>query len=380
MTEISSAKDKPLFTPGPLTTSLPVKQAMLRDLGSRDSAFIEVVRGIRRDLLAVAGVSQETGYECVLMQGSGTFGIEAVMSCGIPQKGHWLILVNGAYGQRIGRIAEVHGMPNTVLTFPENQPVSADAVKDALSANPEITAVAVVHCETTTGIMNPIEEIGQIANAHGKTYFVDSMSAFGAVTFDFEKCQIDFLVSSANKCIEGVPGFSFCIARRTALEATAGWSRTLSLDLHAQWVGLEGNGQFRFTPPTHALLAFQQAITELAQEGGVAGRAARYRRNRDRLVTGMRELGFQEYLADELQGYIITSFLYPADDRFDFQVFYEKLNDRGFVIYPGKVSDADCFRIGNIGRIFEADVVGLLAAIESVLREMGVGLPQTTSV
>jgi 2-aminoethylphosphonate-pyruvate transaminase len=219
-----------------------------------------------------------------------------------------------------------------------------------------------------------------VAREHGKTYFVDSMSAFGGVEFDLKECAADFLVSSANKCLEGVPGFAFCLCRRDALLRTRGWSRTLSLDLFDQWQALEKTGQFRFTPPTHVLLAFRQALDELAQEGGIAGRAARYRLNHQTLVAGMRALGFQEYLPSERQGPIITSFRYPADERFDFDTFYGKLNDRGYVIYPGKVSNADCFRIGHIGRIFPADVNGLLLAIEQTVRDMGVRLTGTAAV
>lgn len=363
-----------MFTPGPLTTSHTIKQAMLRDLGSRDSEFIQVVQEIRDGLLSVAGVSQADGYECVLMQGSGTFGIEAVMTCAVPTHGKWLILSNGAYGQRMSRIASVNGIPARTIITPENTPVSPADVASILSEDPDISAVAVVHCETTTGIMNPIQQIGDVVRERGKTYFVDSMSAFGAVQFDFCESEIDFLVSSANKCIEGVPGFSFCVVRRDSLERTEGWSRTLSLDLHAQWKGLEGNGQFRFTPPTHTMLAFRQALHELQVEGGVAGRERRYKANCQTLIAGMTAMGFETYLPFEDQGHIITSFLYPTHERFEFDAFYNLLNDRGFVIYPGKVSDAQCFRIGNIGRIFQADIQSLLAAIEAALNEMEVVL------
>ncbi len=380
MKKLPTSKDKPLFTPGPLTTSQTVKQAMLRDLGSRDIEFIGVVQEIRNELLNVAGVSQGGGYECVLLQGSGTFGIEAVMTCAIPRDGKWLIVMNGAYGQRMQKIAEVHGIPTAILSYDEDQTISADDVDRALNKDPSISAVAVVHCETTTGIMNPIEEVGAVVRKHKRIYFVDSMSAFGAAQFDFQACEIDYLVSSANKCIEGVPGFSFCIARRTALEKTSGWSRTLSLDLYEQWRGLEKSGQFRFTPPTHTMLAFRQAIEELKMEGGVPGREKRYQANCRALLEGMRNLGIEEYLPTEKQGHIITSFLFPEHKNFNFETFYEKLNDRGFVIYPGKVSNANCFRIGNIGRIFKSDVTALVSAIEIVLKEMHVPLKSASAL
>ncbi len=359
----ASNKDKLLFTPGPLTTSQTVKQAMLRDLGSRDTEFIESVGRIRQQLLAIAGVSQAAGYEAVLMQGSGTFTIESVISSAIPPDGKLLMIVNGAYGERIVKMAAIHRIPTTVLKYVENEIPDVDEVRKTAAADPAIRMIAIVHCETTSGIMNPIDEVGSIARELDKDYFVDSMSAFGAVPFDLAACNIDYLVSSANKCIEGVPGFGFAICRREKLVATAGWARTLCLDLLDQWKGLESNGQFRFTPPTHTILAFEQALNELAAEGGVHGRARRYRENHECLIAGMRKMGFEEYVPADLQGYIITSFHYPRDETFDFEEFYQRLNERGFVIYPGKVTDADCFRIGNIGRIFAEDVRALLAAI-----------------
>ena len=372
--KIPAAWDRMLFTPGPLSTSQTVKQAMLRDLGSRDVEFIETVRQIRQTLLALAGVSRDAGYEAILMQGSGTFGLESVIGSTVPRDGKLLVIINGAYGDRIARIARVLNIDIETLEYATNVvPIPAD-IDRTLAHDPAITNVAVVHCETTTGILNPIEEIGQVVKQHGRAYFVDSMSAFGAVPFDFQACGIDFLVSSANKCIEGVPGFSFAICRQDSLLATEGWARSLSLDLLAQWSGLEANGQFRFTPPTHAILAFAQALRELETEGGVEGRATRYHANYESLVAGMREMGFTEFLPPELQGKIITAFRYPNNPLFQFDQFYMRLNDKGFVIYPGKVSDADCFRIGNIGRLFECDMLALLAAIRATLGEMDINV------
>ena len=372
-------EDKPLFTPGPLTTSLSVKQAMLRDLGSRDVEFIDAVRELREELLRVAGVSQQAGYEAILMQGSGTFSVEAVIASAMPPEGKLLAVVNGSYGDRIVKIGQVYGIKTVVQKYRENELPCVEAVDKSLAEDPEIKMVVVVHCETTSGIINPIEAIGEVVSQHRRCYFVDSMSAFGAVPFDFEAAKIDFLVSSANKCIEGVPGFGFCICRREALTETRGWSRTLSLDLLAQWEGLEKNGQFRFTPPTHTILAFHQALRELDQEGGVSGRAARYEENYRTLLAGMRSLGFIEYVDPALQGYIITSFRYPEDPNFQFEKFYDLLNEAGFVIYPGKVSDADCFRIGNIGRIDKSDVEALLEAIKGTLAKMEVAQVGTVS-
>jgi 2-aminoethylphosphonate-pyruvate transaminase len=369
------ANDKPLFTPGPLTTSRTVKLAMLRDLGSRDAEFIEVVRRIRNRILAVGGLSQQAGYECVLMQGSGTFSVESVISSAIPPKKKLLVVVNGAYGERIVAIAQRHGIETVILREKENKLPDVAQVERALATQPDIHMTAIVHCETTSGIMNPIQAVGEVVHRHGGLYFVDSMSAFGAVPVDFAACHIDFLVSSANKCIEGVPGFGLAICHRAPLLKTEGLARTVSLDLLAQWHGMERNGQFRFTPPTHVLLAFDQALNELDMEGGVAGRGRRYRENYETLCRGMKEMGFTEYVPHDLQGYIITSFRYPTHPRFDFNDFYKRLSDKGFVIYPGKVSDADCFRIGSVGRIFPSDVNALLAAIGKVMNDMEIKLP-----
>lgn len=370
MNPLSPAHDKPLFTPGPLTTSQTVKQAMLRDLGSRDGAFLEVVREIRAQLLALAEL--EADYECVLMQGSGTFSVEAVIGTAVPPQGKLLAVANGAYGRRIVQIARALRIAHDVVEFPENCPVDARAVERALQADAAYTTIALVHSETTSGLVNDIHAVGALARAYGKTLIVDAMSSFGGIVTDWRGANAAYIVSSANKCIEGVPGFGLVLARRTELAQTEGWARSVALDLWAQWRGLERDGQFRFTPPTHALLAFYQALRELEAEGGIAARAARYQRNYETLLAGTRALGLQEYLEPRHQGHIIVSFHYPPDSRFDFPEFYARLNERGFVIYPGKVGSADCFRIGCIGRLFPADMQNLTNAMRAVLAEMGV--------
>lgn len=366
---IASANDKPLFTPGPLTTSRSVKQAMLRDLGSRDSAFVNLVRDVRQRLLALAGVAAPD-YECVIMQGSGTYSVEAVISSAVSAQSKLLAISNGAYGQRIIQIAKVHKIDATILTYPEDAKPTAADVEAALAQDPALTHVALVHSETTTGMINPIDEIGAVVKRHKRRFIVDAMSSFGGMPLEPDKTGIDFLVSSANKCIEGVPGFGLILASRAALLECEGRARSLSLDVFGQWKALEANGQFRFTPPTHALLAFHQALDELVAEGGVIARAQRYSKNYQTLVAGMRSLGFKEYLQPQDQGHIIVSFRFPDHPRFEFEEFYSRLSDKGYVIYPGKVSNADCFRIGCIGRLFPADFAALLAAIRAVKLEM----------
>ena len=364
-------KDKLLFSPGPLTTSATVKGAMLRDLGSLDSEFLATVHNIRMRLLDLGPYPRED-YECILMQGSGTFVVESVISSAIPRNGKLLVLVNGAYGRRIAQTARVHGIPLDVFEVAENKKFTAELVAEYLATASGITHVAVVHCETTSGMLNQVEEIGHVVHAAGASYIVDAMSSFGAVPIDMVGSHIDFLVSSANKCIEGVPGFGFVLANRRALDSAKGNARTLSLDLYDQWAGMEADGHFRFTPPIHTILAFEQALNELDEEGGVSARGERYRQNHVTLCRGMKALGFEIYLANEDQSFIITSFRYPANPAFQFADFYERLWTLGFAIYPGKLSYESCFRIGTIGRISSADIEALLSAISRVLHDMGV--------
>jgi 2-aminoethylphosphonate-pyruvate transaminase len=364
--------DKLLFTPGPLTTSKAVKKAMLHDLGSRDNDFIEIVAEIREKLVELCANTED--YTSVLIPGSGTYAVESVISSVIPPEGKLLVLINGAYGERIRKIAEVHRIPLQALTFSENEIPDPDLLYETLAADQEITHVAVIHCETTTGIVNPISLYGNIVHRHKRSFIVDAMSSFGAYELDMNSFHIDYLVSSANKCIEGVPGFSYVIARRDALKSSKGYARTLSLDLYAQWAGFEKDGQFRFTPPVQALLAFHQALIELEEEGGVRERISRYRRNNDICVYEMKKMGFKPNIGRGLRGHIITSFYYPEHPNFDFQAFYEILRVKGFVIYPGKVSDADCFRIGNIGHINASAMRALMRSVAAALAEMNISL------
>lgn len=362
--------DNKLFTPGPLNTKQSVKEAMLHDMGSRDKEFLEVVKEIRSELLSIAGLAPEDGYDTVLMQGSGTFGVESVISTAIPSFGHLLLLSNGAYGDRIEQMSKVYGIKTTTLKYKENVVPPIEDAEDILKIDETITHIAIVHCETTTGIFNDIAGVGLLARKYKKMFIVDAMSSFGAVPIDLVALDIDFLVSSSNKCIEGVPGFSFVIAKTSALETCIGQARTVSLDMYSQWIDLKKNNQFRFTPPIQSILAFHQAIKELKHEGGIEKRAERYKQNYKRLIEGTEALGLKTYLDKKDQGYIITSFLYPEHPNFDFTDFYEKLHQRGQVIYQGKLSDTNCFRIGNIGQLHLQDIDILLNAINEVLFEM----------
>lgn len=356
-----------LLTPGPLSTSESVRQAMLQDWCTWDKDYNEgVVTVIREQLLKLAGLDGE--YTTVLLQGSGTYAVEATLSCAVRPQDKLLIVANGAYGKRMGDIARRHGLNHVLVSLKETAPVTPEAVRRALEEHPDITHLAMVHCETTTGILNPVEAVARAIRGRGLTFIVDAMSSFGGIPIDIRKLGIDFLVSSANKCIQGVPGFGFVIARRSSLSRCERVSHSLSLDLYDQWAEMEkGRGKWRFTSPTHVVRAFFQAVKELEDEGGVEARHGRYRENHAALVEGMRRSGFRTLLPDELQSPIITSFLYPEED-FDFQKFYEALKERGFVIYPGKISEAPTFRIGNIGDVFPDDFRRLAEAVADIRR------------
>jgi 2-aminoethylphosphonate-pyruvate transaminase len=365
--------DKLLFTPGPLTTSYSVKEAMLSDLGSRDHAFIRVIQEVRDGLLEIANLSKNE-YTTIPVQGSGTFGVESVLSTIVPKsksEGGLLIIANGSYGSRMVSMATIHSLPYIVYECSDNVLPNVNEIETLLKdeKNAHISHIAMVHSETTSGIVNNIEDIGRLSKKYNKSFIVDAMSSFGGIPIDFKACNIDYLVSSANKCVEGVPGFSFVIARKAAIPAKYTAS-TLSLDFIAQAKGLDKDGQFRFTPPTHALLAFRQALRELDQEGGITKRYARYQENQRVLMKGMEKMGFQLYLEPSIQGCIISSYRYPTDKNWSFEKFYTELNNLDLVIYPGKVSKADCFRIGHIGRLFPEDTQKLVNAIEQVCKKM----------
>jgi 2-aminoethylphosphonate-pyruvate transaminase len=360
-----------LLTPGPLTTSRNVKLAMLADWGSRDTEFRAMVADIRKRLLALAGVAKT--HQCVIVQGSGTFAIEAALGSFCPaEDGKTLVVTNGAYGQRAAKILEKLKRPYLTLDKGDSAAPTAEEVAAILDAQTGITHVWVVHCETTSGIVNPVAEIARAAQELKCTVMVDAMSSFGALPLDMAGDGIDVMVSSSNKCLEGVPGFSYVICDTRMLEASRGKSHSIVLDLFDQWRGLEDNGQFRFTPPTHVIAAFQQALKEHEKEGGIAARGARYARNAKVLIDGMRTMGFKTLLDDGVAGPIIQTFASPADPNFDFDAFYEHLRKRGYAIYPGKLTKAPSFRIGTIGQVDEKTMAGVVAAIKDVLAEMNV--------
>ena len=369
----SETGDPLLLTPGPLTTSKSVKQAMVHDWGSRDATFLKINRTVLERLPEI--IHGDADFVTVPMQGSGTFAVEAMLTTFAPREAKTLVLINGAYGQRAKRILAVAGRATVVHETPEDTPPDLAAIERILGADASISHVFAVHCETTSGVRNPIEKIAALVARLGRHLLVDAMSAFGALELDVRRSPFDAVAASSNKCIEGVPGLGFVICRKSALAATKDNATTLVLDLHDQWRNFEKTGQYRFTPPIHVIVAFHQALEEFWAEGGVRGRGGRYAENGRILIEGMRRLGFRTLLPDDIQAPIIVTFHMPPDPAFEFQRFYDGLKDRGFVIYPGKLTVADSFRIGCIGRLYPKDMQAALAAVADVLGEMGLATP-----
>ena len=360
-----------LLTPGPLTTAYEVKEAMLKDWGSWDEDFRDLTKKLRKNLLSLLGPRKNL-YDCVPIQGSGTFAVESMLGTFIPKDGKLLVLANGAYGLRAAQTMDYLNRDYHLLDKGDYLPPRGSEVAGILENDKAITHVLVIHCETSSGILNPLEEIGAAVKSAGRKLLIDSMSAFGAVPVDPEKIDFEAMVSSANKCIEGVPGFGFVFAKLSALEAAKGNCHSLSLDVEAQWSAMEKSGQWRFTPPTHVVAAFLTALEIHEEEGGIAGRGARYTNNRDVMVSGMRDLGFETLLDERWLSPIIVTFFCPADRAFEFTKFYDLMKSEGYIIYPGKLTVVDSFRIGCIGRMDAHVMKGVVSAAKKALETMGV--------
>ena len=363
-------KDPILLTPGPLTTSADTRAAMLTDWGSWDDAFNSLTASVCRDLLAIADAQDE--HVCVPQQGSGTFAVEAALGTLVPRTGKVLVPDNGSYCKRIVRILGYLGRETVVLPHGEREPANPARIEGALAEDASITHVAQVHCETGTGILNPLPQIAAVAARHGCGLIVDAMSSYGAIPIDARSLRFDALIAASGKCLEGVPGMGFVIARRAALEGADGNSASLAMDLLDQWRYMHKTGQWRFTPPTHVVAALRAAIDQYQAQGGLAARLARYRENCAALVVGMRALGFKTFLPDALQAPIIVTFHSPADSAYEFGEFYRRVRDRGFILYPGKLTAVDTFRVGCIGAIGPQTLRQAVAAIGEVLADMKV--------
>lgn len=361
-------KQYKLLTPGPLTTTDTVKQVMLFDHCTWDDDYKQITQSIRAQLLELAHVSV-SNYTTVLMQGSGSFGVESVLTSVIGPDEKLLIAANGAYGLRMAEICRHAGIAFTLYEQDNDKRPDPAVVADHLAQDPAITHVSMVHGETTSGILNDVAAVGKVVKAAGKIFIVDAMSTFGGVDVPVADWGIDFLISSANKCIQGVPGFSFILAKRAELEDSQGKARSLALDLYDQWKTMEVDGKWRFTSPTHVVLAFAQALKELKAEGGVPARYARYDENQRLLAENLSAMGFWPYLDSKVQGPIITTFHYPEGAKFTFRQMYDYIKERGYVLYPGKVMEAETFRVGNIGEIYPGDILKLSAILADFLKE-----------
>src|SRR2546430_7838199 len=363
-------RDPILLTPGPLTTSLQTKAAMLRDWGSWDSNFNTVTREVRDKLLGV--IDSDGAHVCVPMQGSGTFAVEAAVNSLVPRDGHVLVLINGAYGKRMAKLTEMMGRKLSLFETPDDVRTTAEDVERLLTHDPSITHVGLIHCETSTGILNPLSDIAATVARHGKSLIVDAMSSFGALPIDGRATPFDALIGASGKCVEGPPGMGFVFVRRLVLEQCAGRSTSLALDLHDQWTYMEKTTQWRFTPPTHVVVALNAALDQFAAEGGQPARLARYSRNCETLVKGMAELGFRPFLDPDIQAPIIVTFHAPPDTRYTFREFYDRVRDKGFILYPGKLTQVETFRVGCIGAIGPDEMRHAVNAIRDAIAEMGI--------
>jgi len=365
-----SGRDPILLTPGPLTTSLATKAAMLRDWGSWDASFNAVTARVRARLTAV--VNGEGTHVCVPMQGSGTFSVEAAVNTLVPRDGHLLVLINGAYGKRLAKLTEMMGRKLSVFETPEDVPTTAADVARKLDADPTITHVGLIHCETSTGILNPLPEIAEAVAQRGRRLIIDAMSSFGAIPIDARAVPFDALIAASGKCIEGPPGMGFVFARKSVLEQCAGNSSSLSLDLYDQWAYMEKTTQWRYTPPTHVVVALDAALEQYLAAGGQPARLARYTANCETLIAGMKEMGFRPFLDARIQAPIIVTFHAPADPRYAFKAFYDKVRDKGFILYPGKLTQLETFRVGCIGAIGPYEMRHAVNAVRDALADLGI--------
>ena len=364
------SRDPILLTPGPITTSLATKMAMLRDWGSWDTNFNTVTAEVRRKLLDI--IHGHDAHVCIPLQGSGTFSVEAAVNTLVPRDGHVLVLINGAYGSRLAKLTKMMGRKVSTFETAEDVPTTASDIDRLLKADPSITHVGLIHCETSTGILNPLPEIAAVVARHGRRLIVDAMSSFAAIGIDARTMPFDALIAASGKCVEGPPGMGFVLARRSALEQCAGNSSSLSLDLHDQWTYMEKTTQWRYTPPTHVVVAFNAALDQHIAEGGQPARLARYTKNSETLLAGMSEMGFKLFLKREIQAPIILTFHAPPDPAYNFKDFYARVRDKGFILYPGKLTTVETFRVGCIGAIGPDEMRHAVNAVRDVLREMGI--------
>ena len=367
---MTTHREAVLLTPGPLTTSLRTKLAMLKDWGSWDSDFIAITARVRQSLLDI--VHGHDSHVVVPLQGSGTFSVEAAVATVVPRNGHVLVLDNGAYCKRAAKLTHLMGRRSTVVPFAEDAAVSPDVLQTHLLADKSITHVVMIHCETGAGVLNPLQAVADVCQAQGKGLIVDAMSSFAALEIDARKVHFDALVAASGKCLEGVPGMGFVFIRKAILPQCEGNNSSLAMDLYDQYIYMEKTGQWRFTPPTHVLVALNEAIAQFEEEGGQAARLKRYQSNCRTLVDDMAELGFKPFLDPAIQAPIIVTFHAPADPRYQFKTFYDIAKKNGFILYPGKLTQVETFRVGCIGAIGPVEMTQAVHAVALTLKEMGI--------
>ena len=367
---MTTHREAVLLTPGPLTTSLRTKLAMLKDWGSWDSDFIAITARVRQSLLDI--VHGHDSHVVVPLQGSGTFSVEAAVATVVPRDGHVLVLDNGAYCKRAAKLTHLMGRRTTVVPFAEDAAISPEVLQTHLLADKSITHVVMIHCETGAGVLNPLQAVADVCQAHGKGLIVDAMSSFAALEIDARKVHFDALVAASGKCLEGVPGMGFVFIRKAILPQCEGNNCSLAMDLYDQYIYMEKTGQWRFTPPTHVLVALNEAIAQFEEEGGQAARLKRYQSNCRTLVEGMAALGFKPFLDPAIQAPIIVTFHAPTDPRYQFKTFYDIAKKNGFILYPGKLTQVETFRVGCIGAIGPAEMAQAVHAVALTLKEMGI--------
>lgn len=359
-----------LLNPGPATTTRSVKEAqVVPDICPREQEFGDLLDGIRRDLVRI--VHGEDQFVTILFGGSGTAAMEAVMSSVVPPGGRVLVVENGAYGTRFVEMAERHRIETVSFRMPYGEPPDLKALDALLSVNQGITHLFVIHHETTTGMLNPVSEIAATAARNGVSVVLDAMSSFAGLPIDLRRLGVDYLISSSNKCIQGMAGLSFVLCRRSLLVASRNHARTYYLDLLEQHLYFEKTRQTRFTPPVQTCYALRRAIDEYFAEGQ-GGRFARYRANWETLYAGLSNLGFRFLLPRQWESGILVAVREPDHPAYSFEDMHDYLYARGFTIYPGKGAREATFRLSILGDLSTTDVTAFLQALEAYLKERGI--------
>lgn len=364
---MNTPKRNILLNPGPATTTDTVKMAMVvPDICPRELEFGELTLAVRDDLIKIA--HGEKNHTCILLTSSGTGGVEACLTSVVPMNKKVLIINNGAYGERMQSICDAYGIGHIDANFEWGKPIDIKAIEKLIKENADqLSHLAFIHHETTVGILNPLYELCSLSHLHGLENIVDAMSSFAGIDIDLERDKVDYLVSSSNKCIQGMAGISFVFARMESLKKTTGIKRNFYFNLWANYEYLNKNKQFLFTPPVQTLYALRKAITEYFKEGE-KNRIKRYASMYEILKKRLQKLGF-EFLVDEKHhSKLLTAILEPSAPHYSFNEMHDYLFERGFTIYPGKVGKINTFRLANIGEIYPEDIENFLVVFEDFLR------------